>query len=266
MSGVIGHRGLLLLSGMPAPLAASAIWLDATNPNTLYVDTAGTPVSASGQAVYVARDALNRALCWNRILSLDTTYQTGVAAGNSALYSPTGDANRGFGLYATTVAGGAIPTGPALTLAALMTVGACTQIFAVSLDNSTATPYGIFHDNTGGYWYNRFVTSGANLSFSLNNYTGSTQTVSATFPKNTWVVITQRHLAGNLQLRINGGAWVTVASGNTSVLSNFARLGAGFGRGWLGYVAHAAMWNSGLSDAECAEVEKYMGSTVGLSL
>lgn len=92
----------------------------------------------------------------------------------------------------------------------------------------------------------------------------------APLPYNQWKIFTCRHLGGNIQLRINGGPWVTVASGNSNSFDSNGDLRdtsfSGSGKYALGYRAHLAVWPTGISDEDCELAEQWIASDIGLTL
>lgn len=251
-----GQEALVLLD-------ASTFWLRATEPTTLYKDALGTPVSADGDSVYVAQDALGRSLCFGKTSGDLPTYNTSVGAASSAL-GFTASASRYLELNATSAPG--IMTGGGLTLASLLSASAKTIIFALRV-TADATQRGVFQDHTGGYVVTHYVASGGNFSLTGLLYDGTNDTVANTSAQSTWAVFTVRHSGGTLGIRRDGGAWTTAASGATTVLTGRARVGSGFTFQCLtGHLAQLATWNTALSDDNAYQVEKYIGASVGLSL
>jgi hypothetical protein len=68
-----------------------------------------------------------------------------------------------------------------------------------------------------------------------------------------------------LDVRINGGSWSTVASGNTTTLNQAAFFGKGLTASEPEWdLAHAAWWNVALSDFDVGAVEDYFAAQLGL--
>lgn len=79
MSGLLGHRGLLLAAGGSGPAAYSpAGWYDADDLATLFQDTAGTvPVTADGQSVARWNDKSGNGRDWTQATAANRpTYRT----------------------------------------------------------------------------------------------------------------------------------------------------------------------------------------------
>lgn len=143
-------------------------------------------------------------------------------------------------------------------------------IFAVRVDSvrAGAAPgagvYGnasLIHDPPGGYVGLHMRPVGGDVEFQAYNWDGSEDCAVVSEALGTWAVITMKHSGGQLRIRKNGGSWTSVASGNTTDLTNIIK----FGDGWTGRMAQLCTYNANRADAELLEVERYFGAKVGLS-
>lgn len=269
MSGLLAHRGLLMLSGSapPSALASTQLRIDATNPALLYQTTGGSLVSADGQTVDVAQDAEGLARCMRQSTSGDRpTYKTGIVNGLSVLRF---DGSTDFLTGNTTSAPGTAES--SLACSDLVSASAGTYIVALSVASARAAQFSphqndvIFGDQIGDNLGLSVSLSGATITFYAYNHDGSRQSVTVTGAQSTWHIVSMRHGGGNLEVRINGGSWSTVASGNTTQLTQppFTGKGLTFSEPQWD-LAQAAWWNTALSDGDIGAVEDYFAAQLGL--
>ncbi|WP_292174988.1 hypothetical protein [Mesorhizobium sp.] len=112
--------------------------------------------------------------------------------------------------------------------------------------NNTGTPGGnqtIFSD-TGVSTGMELLSTGP--SAKALNFDGNYDTQTVTIATATALVLTWRHDGGNLYISKNGGAEASVASGNTSSLTNQFQLGRATGAFWFldGKIFEIATWSA----------------------
>lgn len=256
------------LSGKaPSLVAGLQLWIDATNPALLYQTTGGSLVSADGQTVDVAQDASGLARCMRNSTSGERpTYKTNIVNGKSVLRF---DGSTDFMVGNTTSAPGTAAS--SLACSDLVSASAGTYIVALnvaSARSAQANAYqndGIFADQIGDNLGLSVSLSGATITFYAYNHDGSRQTTTVTGAQSTWHIVSMRHASGSLQVRINGGSWSSVSSGNTTQLNQPPFTGKGLiGSEPQWDLAHAAWWNVALSDGDVTSVEDYFAVQLGL--
>ena len=261
MSGAAGG------GSAPDQIAGMQLWIDATNPALLYQTSGGSLVSADGQTVDVAQDAGGLSRCMRQSTSGDRpTYKTNIVNGKSVLRF---DGSTDFMVGNTTSAPGTAAS--SLACSDLVSASAGTYIVALnvaSARSAQANAYqndGIFADQIGDNLGLSVSLSGATITFYAYNHDGSRDQATVMGAQSTWHVVSMRHGGGNLEIRINGGSWVTVASGNTTQLTQppFTGKGLTFSEPQWD-LAHEAWWNVALSDGDVTAVEDYFAAQLGL--
>ena len=97
----------------------------------------------------------------------------------------------------------------------------------VSLNNATITlNNGLFSDSGTFVGFILKNVSGTTPTVFAYNWDGNADTPSSAISLATAYVVTWRHEGGNLYLSVNGGADVSVASGNTSTMTGAIRFGS----------------------------------------
>lgn len=250
---------------VPAALQGATLWLDFTDASKLYKTTSGTLVSANGDALQVAQDANGKSLC-GVYGGAAPTYNTTAGNGGPASSWP-GGSTAYMEIKATSSPG--IPTGTAKILSDLLALGASTMCFVVKPTSAAGDPNrGIFCDATGGYWYWYYTNSpSGTYNYVMNTYSGGAHSVTVSKSGGSqWVVVSVRHSGTSLQSRLNGGSWQSTTSGNPSYAAA-ARIGRGYVSNTIGgYLAHASLFNTALSDADLLTVEQYLGADLGLTI
>lgn len=112
--------------------------------------------------------------------------------------------------------------------------------------------------------------SGSNIQLQVVNSSGGgggfVGTLEETVVVGTPIIASVRfQVPGNLQLRVNGGSWQTVAITSTKGIVEDWFIGAGSAT-LLMDVAHAATFNVALSDDSLGSVEAYMAAELGITL
>lgn len=125
---------------------------------------------------------------------------------------------------------------------------------------SSGSNIGIYASTSGG--------SGLNIRAALFDSGSNSRVATVQGQTATPYLITQRWLNGTLGIRLNGGAWSTVAAPLRFAAADSAyQLGnGGFAQFANIHLAASAVWSRGLSDFELLYVERYLGQLVGLTM
>ena len=167
---------------------------------------------------------------------------------------------------------GASPS-TAIALSNLISAGDAAFVAAVRVDSAATEAYYPYnnavifadaHVHFGVHVYR----SGSNAVFMGLNYDGSYDKVTAAGPAlGSWAIVTVKHTGGQLRVRVNGGSWSSISSGNTSLLTNNVFLFENTNSdGFVGACAQLCTYNANRSDAELLEVERYFGAKVGVTV
>lgn len=254
----------------PSSIANLQLWIDGTNAATLYKDSSGTVVSADGDAVEVARDASGTfARGFRNTTTARPIYKTGMVNGKSVIRFTRGSSQY-LQAITTTAAGNGIPSGNFLTAGSVYGASAKTAILAVRLRDGNPGQGNVYsNDAVFDDAFAEFGLHIASVNNTVNyygyNWDGNSDSVSLSGIFGSWAIVTLRHDGVNLRMRINGGGWVSVASGATQDLTHTLQLGLGSGSTYCSMdLAHAAWWNAVVSDADVASVEYWMADQLGL--
>ena len=267
----------------PAGLASNTAWIDFTDASSL--SGAGligaVPVSAAGDTIAWAKSKDPNTL---RGVQNSSYLGRAVYRGTSAvaLYEPNIVNGASVGRYSASAYGhlteyllSSSYSSEASRSAILYANSGRTAVIAVSIYAAKADT-----GNSGGVVTNDVVIDdgGANQFVMACFKAGSTVTLQAattvsgsvlaiaahTIPAATFAVVSMRFDGTNVQIRVNGGAWVTTAASTAVVLTGGVGLGQGSSTLSMD-VAHFATFNEAVSDANLLNVERYLGASVGLS-
>lgn len=249
----------------PIDVSGLQFWLDATTPALLYQTSGGSLVSADGQTVDVAQDSSGRARCFRQSTSGSRpTYKTGIVGGKSVLRF---DGSNDHLIYTGTSSPGTA-SGGAVSISELATASAFTSIFAVSVTSARSAQVNVY-DNDAlfrdvfGYLGLMVSLSGGTVTFHAYNWDGTADSATVTGAQSTFHIVSMRHGSGSLDIRINGGSWSSVSSGNTTNLTYSIEISRGVAPNAFD-LAHAAFWNAALSDGDVESVEDYFSAQLGL--
>lgn len=245
----------------PSAVAGCTFWIDGTDASTLYKDGAHTiPVTSSGDNVGAAQDKIAPTRYWLGFSNPGAgnaipTYQTAVVNSKSVI--------RCSGSTASWIQPSGIP------LSTLFANNDATAVFAVystGIVSATSPDYNkasILRD--ASLYFGAYIGPSPDRLFGYN-YDGSADYASVNAAQGVWRVLTVQHKSGNLRIRLDGGSWTTVASGNTSVMTGAVYLGkyvsAGTTTGTV-ELAHACGFNT-ISDPDLADVERWIGNEIGI--
>lgn len=128
----------------------------------------------------------------------------------------------------------------------------------------------VFED--GGGYVGLMVSNvdASNVRLHAYNWDGNADAATADVAKSTWFVVAYKHDGTNLKIKINSGAWVSVASGSTTGWSPTTVamvFGSNYQTRRLEFdLAHAAFYNVAVSDSDVDDVMTWMANEIGISL
>lgn len=193
----------------PLSLQGLRLWLRASNPA---INFSGGLVS-SGSAVRELPDTSGN----HRPMVQGTAGIAPLMVGNA---TPTGRAAVNLAGMRWMASSSLSAFGSASTLI----VVAVVRIDSIARSSSTSYANDAIVVDGGSYW--GMYAKGPS-SVVAYNWDGSEDQVSASITLGTWHVVIMRHSGGTLGLSVDGGAEVTVASGNTADMSGPLWLGSG---------------------------------------
>lgn len=236
------------------------VWLDFTDIATLFQNNAGTtPVTADGQPL---RSVVNKAGGGrpNWVIlndsAVDNTYQTNEVNGKSVIQFAGGQLNY---LYPS--------SSPALSNYLGASAKTLTLAFKYTGSPPVTSPIYTGHAIFGGRrneYFGLYLTS--TYRPAGYNWDGNTDaTASLGLASGTYGVAQLRHNGTTLQARLNSGAWQSVASGATTVMSGTMILGLEGTTGLMSaHFAHAVAHSSVLSDADADAERDWAMNQIGL--
>jgi len=270
-----GHHGLLLgtagggsAGAPPNTYAGLTFWYDGDNSAHFSgIDSSsGSPGASDDFQRFDSAAAISRVLVvgagtarlkrLSPVVGSSAGFRTGSASGGSFYAKPSA---------------GAGPSVPA-TLGNLFSASNKAVVCAIKV-RSAPSAAGADYNNpliigdasvyTGLHVY----SSGGKAVFVGLNYDGNYDKVTKIGPElGGWAVVTMRHSAGQLRIRVNGGAWTSVASGNTASTADPMTMFY-YSTSFLdAEIAQFCTYNASRSDAELLEVERYLGAKVGITI
>lgn len=250
----------------PDMVAGATMWIDFTDTTTLWSNTdfTGTNVTTDGASVGSAKNKIDTGIGLRKS-SEPILLKTPAANGSSAATFNTASVTARMELSNLL---SAEATSTILT-ASTKLIFAAVRVAAAGVDQGS--PWvndSVFADSAG--YFGLHLTDDSDPAGKLTarafNYVSASNTVSALFPRNAWVVLTMSHQSGQLRLRVNGGAWVTTTSGNTTSMG---------GQGLVGHtptssarnfdLAHLATFNTAQTDAAISAVEHWIANDLGIT-
>lgn len=250
--------------------ANCTLWLDWTDQAAVFQNTAGTTaITADGQSL---RSVVNKGASAPgdaRFIDMGTAnvvWKESLAAGNGGaqlagstgapVFQENNASFRASGNYVST---------SAKTMFALLRINLAAYMSDANDYNWTR----IMGDRGAARYFGMYVGNNAGRKLSGYNWDGNADYARATITDDVWCVATVRHKDSNIEARINDGAWVTVASGTNSGLSDFDVFGAQFGTdttgsGKLIQYMHHVCYNVARSDAECDAIVADLMGVAGL--
>lgn len=164
-----------------------------------------------------------------------------------------------------------VMTGPALSSLVTATDYTIFAVFvAEAIDTNTATIEqndAIISDGDGGAggFFGIHLRSTPNVN--VYNWDGSRDFAAAAISTNTATIVTARHGAGTLGVRVNGGAEVTTASGTTTTLTHAVALGRGWSNAFFkGRLAQLIILNTWPGEGVASQFRTYLSNSYLLAL
>ena len=252
----------------PEMVSGATMWIDFTDTTTLWSNTdfTGTNVTTDGASVGSAKNKIDTGIGLRKS-SEPILLKTPAANGSSAATFNTASVTARMELSNLL---GAEATSTILT-ASTKIIFAAVKATAAGVNQALAPWFNdsVFADSAGYFGLHLTDDSDPDGKLTANAYNYAafaSNTVSALFPRNAWVVLTMSHQSGQLRLRVNGGAWVTTTSGNTTSMD---------GQGLVGHtptssarnfdLAHLATVNTSQTDAAISAVEHWIANDVGIT-
>jgi hypothetical protein len=267
--GMIVNPFWYAVGSPPITYSGLTLWIDGTDPSLLYQTSGGSTVSADGQGVQLAQSGGSIARCvFNNGSGLFPLYKSAIVNGKSVLrYDGSNDSST---VTETSSVGTA---GSTSTLSNVITNSAYTLICAVNVASARAAQANVFNNDaifsdSGGFVGLHVSQSGGTLTYHAYNWDGNADSATVTDAAATWVILTVRHDSSNIRIRKNGGSFSSTASGNTTTMTNTPRIGPQFLLNeFLPFdLAHFALYNVALSDADTLSVETYFAGQIGMTL
>lgn len=250
----------------PEMVSGATMWIDFTDTTTLWSNTdfTGTNVTTDGASVGSAKSNIGADIGLRRT-SQPILLKTPAANGDSAATFNTAatTARMEFANLLGTTATSVILTASTKIIFAVVRVTAAGVNQGAPWNNDS-----VFADSAGYFGLHLADNSDPDgkLTASAYNYVGGSNTVSALFPRNAWVVLTMSHQSGQLRLRVNGGAWVTTTSGNTTSMDGQGLVGNTPTSSARNFdLAHLATVNTAQTDAAISAVEHWFALDVGIT-
>lgn len=259
--------------GMPPnTYAGLQFWFSARDLATTFTSVNNTdPATADGDFVnrVDSKSPTTRCIAGGSIATQNNALQLAEVNGNNVIRFAH-DVTDDLTLW-TKPAPGAAPSVATLRTD-IKAAGAGTFIFAGIVSDTTQTGASTSDvspivDGAGsGDWGFGFYKDGGDIKFRHYNFDGTSDQVNtAAIAPGTPVVVSVRHNSGQIRIRVNGGTFSSVASGNTSNFGSTVRVCA-FGPGDLAEWMDVCGYNVALPDASLLEVERNFGAALGVTI
>lgn len=251
-------------SEIPPDMGAGiTLWIDGTDTGSLWSEAAvgGSNVVANGGTVFSAQNKVSPPSyfqAWSNAPELSTP----AVSGSSVIKFVASADMRGRTLA------GVVPISTFVTSTTKLVIAA---VRINSLPASTGTVYTnplLFGDENGYTGLHMYNAGGGNARIQAYNYASSEAVVEASVPLNEFVVLTMSHQSSQLRLRVNGGAWDTISTGATDVMTGTASLGSGAYHTGIGRefdLAHLVAANAAQTDASIAAIERWIANDLGIT-
>lgn len=229
------RRPMYAASGSLAPsdvTTGQQAWYEANTESYVDNDAVGTLTDKSGNSRNLTQGTAGA----------KPTFKTSIVNGKSVYRFDGGD-------YATGAAISSFISNSAYTIMVVFKASSIGTNGASYANNrvfaDSAAYFGLFLKTTGP-------------SAIAYNWDGSDDNVSATISTGTFYLATMRHSSGTLYLQINQNTEVSIASGNTQVMTgNFNLGGSGVASSYLtGDIAELVIWNTSLSGANISGLQE----------
>lgn len=255
----------------PDEVSGLTMWIDGTTASTLYVSNGGANVSTDGDTVGVAQSRGGLSKAFQRAGQTEGgLYKIAIVNGKSVIRFDGVD-DRYFSQNAS---GGSIaspaPVGDFLAASAKTFVAALSIVGADANQANVYQNDAVFEDSGG---YTGLMVSNvdaSNVRLHAYNYDGNSDAATVDIAKSTWCVVAYKHDGTDVKVKVNGGSWSSVASGATngwSPTTSALVFGGNYQTRRLEFdLAHAAFYNTAVSDADVDDLIKWMAAEIGVSL
>ncbi len=259
------RRDSIWTSDIPPEMVAGAtMWLDFTDPATVFPNNDLTGTSPSdGESVLSVKDKVITGIAGAKFFS-GTPLKVKLPGANGG-----GVARREGGSLQMEV----LSSFPSTNASAQTLVTTTTKLVIVAVDVRatgayTSNPWtadAVICDAAGYFGIHLMQSSvgDGSLIAAAYNYSSGTERADRPIATNQWQVITLSQQAGSLRCRVNGGAWASVSSAATSTLANNVRILDGTTLD--ADIAHIATFNTAQTDAAISAIEHWMALDVGIT-
>lgn len=255
------RRGSIWTDELPPDMVPGAtLWLDGTDTATIWSEAppGGTNVTTDGADIPCAQNKVD--LTGFFVPGSNYPKLTTPAVNGASAFK--------FTAYGSMRAGGSAPISTYVTSSAKLILAVVRLNSAPSDSGNVYTNPIVFGDENGYVGLHYYDAGSGNARVQAYNYASSVATAEASTPFGQWVVLTMSHQSSQLRLRIDGGAWISVASGATSDVSSIAGVGssayhAGVSREFD--LAHLVTFNTAQTDAAISAVEHWLATDCAIT-
>lgn len=245
------------------------LWVDATDVTTLYDASGGSQLTTDAQTagMVLSKGSINRGL-FQGSSTAEPAYRTGIVNGNSVLRFDNSDDN----FFVTDRSG--TTAGSNVSAATLLGAGDYTYILALSILSASQTSGSTYANHrvlgdSGGYLglYVKNIDGGTCYLQGYSYDSGGDKHADIAVNKGEFLVVTVKHDGSNVKIRVNGGAWTSVASGDAASASSAMAVSyPGTPYNCNMDLVQLAMYSAAMADADILSVEQYMGASIGVTI
>lgn len=243
----------------PEMVSGATLWIDGTDTSTLWdnVGFSGGNVTTDGAYILSAD---------NKIFP-GTGAETNAVVGEVTLKAPATVSGRSALVFSVEAISGMrleMDTGLMLT-ASTKLIFAAVKITAANAPTSAWNTDSVICDESGYYGLHFYNDAGSHSALAYN-WDGAEKVASHPITPNEWNVLTMSHQGGQLRLRVNGGGWESVSSGDTTTLAPYSYIGrVPFAVGRAFELAHLAVVKTPQTDAAISAVEHWIANDLGIT-
>lgn len=247
----------------PDGVQGGSLWIDGTDSSHLLDGWGGAPVTVDGESIYVASNKLNTS---NGVVEtgFPPKLKVGAVNGLSALsFAGASASNMRADNGSTALPISTFFTSSIKVVVVGVKIGAANSYTGAAFESDA-----IIADSDG--YYGLYVTDdGVSGQVTLRgyNYGGDSHQITQSIAKDQWVIATLSHQSSQLRLRVNRGAWATLASGATFSMTALLRIAStGTPANRTMEIAHVVGFNQAQADAAISAIEQWMAGQLGVSL
>lgn len=263
-AGQIGlyRRESIITDALPPNMVSGCtLWIDCTDTSTLWSgnDLTGSNVTTNGDPVGSALNIANTANYFTVGSYYPELINPGVNGQSAIKISGSSDMR----------ASASAPISNYVTSTTKLIVVA-VKINSAPADMGTVYQNPVlFGDENAYLGLHYYDAGGGNVTAQAYNY-GASVVASAerNFPFGEYVILSMSHQSSQLRLRVNGGAWGTVSSGTTDLMTSIAAIGTGAyhtGTGREFEFAHLATFNTAQTDAGISAIEHWLATDCAIT-